>query len=74
MVLLALFVKSTPLKGMKMCNKMALSVYDLGQRWGVIPQWVYSNYKKIGLHGTKIGGHLRFLLSDVEEWEARNRR
>lgn len=52
-----------------MKNKIWLSVEELAERWGVLPGWVYSNHKKIKVPSRKFGGHLRFLLSDVEFWE-----
>lgn len=69
MYLLALFVKYLRVKGSCMNNKIWLSVEELAARWGVLPRWVYSNHKKIGLPSRKIGGHLRFPLSEIEGWE-----
>ena len=45
-----------------------LSVADLATYLGVKPQWIYNNHRSLGIPARKIGGHLRFRLTDVDRW------
>lgn len=49
-----------------------LTLDDLANRWRVKGKWVYSNHRRLGLPRLPIGGHLRFPLEGIEEWERRN--
>ncbi len=49
-----------------------LTVEQLAQRWQKSEQWIYSNYRRIGLKVLHIGQHLRFPLEEVMNWEERN--
>jgi hypothetical protein len=46
-----------------------LTVPQLGERWQKSEQYVYSNYKRLGLKALKIGQQIRFPLEEVEAWE-----
>lgn len=46
-----------------------LTVGQLAQRWQKSDQWIYSNYRRIGLKVLPIGQQLRFPLGEVEAWE-----
>jgi hypothetical protein len=49
-----------------------LTVEQLARRWQKSEQWIYSNYRRIGLKVLHIGQHLRFPLEEVINWEERN--
>ncbi len=46
-----------------------LTVGQLADRWQKSEQWIYSNYRRIGLKVLPIGQQLRFLVEEVEAWE-----
>jgi hypothetical protein len=46
-----------------------LTVPQLGERWQKTEQYVYSNYKRLGLKALRIGQQIRFPLEEVERWE-----
>lgn len=46
-----------------------LTVPQLGERWQKSEQYVYSNYKRLGLKALRIGQQIRFPLEEVEAWE-----
>ncbi len=46
-----------------------LTVRQLAERWQKSEQWIYNNYRRIGLKVLPIGQHLRFPIEGVEEWE-----
>lgn len=49
-----------------------LTVGQLARRWQKSEQWIYSNYRRIGLKALHIGQHLRFPVEEVLSWEERN--
>lgn len=49
-----------------------LDVEMLAMRWLVSKDWVYKNYRRIGVGYLNIGGHVRFPLREVESWESLN--
>ena len=49
-----------------------LTVFDLAERWKKPAQWIYSNWKYIGLNPIAIGKQLRFRLEDIVRWELDN--
>lgn len=46
-----------------------LTVEELSNRWKKSVQWIYSNYRRIGLKVLPVGQQLRFPLEEVESWE-----
>ena len=50
-------------------NSQYLTVGQLAERWQKSEQWIYSNYRRIGLKVLPIGQQLRFLVEEVEAWE-----
>jgi hypothetical protein len=46
-----------------------LTVGQLADRWQKSKQWIYSNYRRIGLKVLPLGQQLRFPLEEVELWE-----
>jgi hypothetical protein len=46
-----------------------LTVGQLADRWQKSEQWIYSNYRRIGLKVLPIGQQLRFPIGEVEAWE-----
>jgi hypothetical protein len=46
-----------------------LTVEELSDRWKKSVQWIYSNYRRIGLKVLPVGQQLRFPLEEVESWE-----
>jgi hypothetical protein len=46
-----------------------LTVGQLAERWQKSHQWIYSNYRRIGLKVLPIGQQLRFPLEVIESWE-----
>lgn len=45
-----------------------MSVEDLAAYLGVKKGWIYNNHRALRLPARRIGGHLRFRLSDVDRW------
>jgi predicted DNA-binding transcriptional regulator AlpA len=45
------------------------TVPQLADRWQKSDQWIYSNYRRIGLKVLKIGQQLRFPEQEVRRWE-----
>lgn len=52
-----------------MGEKVWLTVRELADRLDVPISWVYTNHRREGIPSRKFGGHLRFLLEDIERWE-----
>lgn len=50
-------------------NSQCLTVGQLAERWQKSEQWIYSNYRRIGLRVLPIGQQLRFPIREVESWE-----
>jgi hypothetical protein len=50
-------------------NSQCLTVGQLAERWQKSDQWIYSNYRRIGLKVLPIGQKLRFPIREVELWE-----
>jgi hypothetical protein len=50
-------------------NSQCLTVGQLAERWQKSDQWIYSNYRRIGLKVLPIGQQLRFPIKEVELWE-----
>lgn len=50
-------------------NSTFLTVKQLADRWRKSDQWIYSNYRRLGLKVLPIGQQLRFPLDVVEAWE-----
>jgi predicted DNA-binding transcriptional regulator AlpA len=46
-----------------------LTVGQLANRWQKSPQWIYSNYRRIGLKVLSLGQQLRFPIEEIEAWE-----
>jgi predicted DNA-binding transcriptional regulator AlpA len=46
-----------------------LTVGQLADRWQKSNQWIYSNYRRLGLRVLQIGQQLRFPLQEIEAWE-----
>lgn len=55
-------------------NQVNLTVPQLGERWQKSTQYVYSNYKRLGLKALRIGQQIRFPLEEVQAWEKSNLR
>jgi predicted DNA-binding transcriptional regulator AlpA len=55
-------------------SSQCLTVGQLAERWQKSDQWIYSNYRRIGLKVLPIGQQLRFPLGEVEAWELANLR
>jgi hypothetical protein len=51
-----------------------LTVGQLANRWQKSPQWIYSNYRKLGLRVLPLGQQLRFPIELIEAWEESNLR
>lgn len=49
-----------------------LTAEDLAARWKVGNNWVYANYRKLKVPYRKIGGNLRFKLTEIVTWEEGN--
>lgn len=54
-------------------SPVRLTVPQLAERWQKSRQWVYSNYRRLGLKALRIGQQVRFPLEEVEAWEEANR-
>ena len=50
-------------------GSQCLTVGQLADRWQKSKQWIYSNYRRIGLKVLPLGQQLRFPLAEVELWE-----
>jgi len=50
-------------------DSQCLTVGQLADRWQKSDQWIYSNYRRIGLRVLKIGQQLRFPEEEVRKWE-----
>lgn len=50
-------------------SSQCLTVGQLADRWQKSHQWIYSNYRRIGLKVLPIGQQLRFPLEVIESWE-----
>jgi hypothetical protein len=55
-------------------GSQCLTVGELAKRWKKSDQWIYSNYRRIGLKVLPIGQQLRFPIREVEAWEQSNLR
>jgi hypothetical protein len=45
------------------------TVPQLADRWQKSDQWIYSNYRRLGLKVLPIGQQLRFPEEEVRRWE-----
>jgi len=52
-----------------MYARVFLTAEELSDRWKKSVQWIYSNYRRIGLKVLPVGQQLRFPLEEVESWE-----
>ena len=50
-------------------GSQCLTVGQLAERWQKSNQWIYSNYRRIGLKVLPLGQQLRFPIEEVESWE-----
>jgi hypothetical protein len=50
-------------------GSQCLTVGQLAERWQKSDQWIYSNYRRIGLKVLPIGQQLRFPIEVIESWE-----
>ena len=50
-------------------GSQCLTVGELAKRWQKSDQWIYSNYRRIGLKVLPIGQQLRFPLDEIQAWE-----
>ena len=50
-----------------------LTVKDLALRWQKPEQWVYSNWRRIGLEPIALGQQLRFETNHIRDWEDKSR-
>jgi predicted DNA-binding transcriptional regulator AlpA len=50
-------------------NTSVLTVGQLADRWQKSKQWIYSNYRLLGLRVLPLGQQLRFPLDEIEAWE-----
>jgi predicted DNA-binding transcriptional regulator AlpA len=55
-------------------GSQCLTVGQLAERWQKSDQWIYSNYRRIGLKVLPIGQQLRFRIEEVEAWEQSHQR
>jgi predicted DNA-binding transcriptional regulator AlpA len=55
-------------------SSQCLTVVQLAERWQKSEQWIYSNYRRIGLKVLPIGQQLRFRIQEVEAWEQAHQR
>ena len=55
-------------------GSQCLTVGQLAERWQKSDQWIYSNYRRIGLKVLPIGQQLRFRIEEIEAWEQSNLR
>lgn len=55
-------------------GSQCLTVGQLAERWQKSDQWIYSNYRRIGLKVLPIGQQLRFRIEEVEAWEQSRQR
>jgi hypothetical protein len=46
-----------------------LTVIQLAERWQKSPQWIYSNYRRLGLRVLPLGQQIRFPLEVIVAWE-----
>ncbi len=52
-----------------MKSSQYLTAGQLADRWQKSGQWIYSNYRRIGLKVLPIGQQLRFPIEVIESWE-----
>ena len=52
----------------------SLTVGQLAIRWQKSPQWIYSNYRRLGLRVLPLGQQIRFPLNELESWEQKQMR
>jgi predicted DNA-binding transcriptional regulator AlpA len=45
------------------------TVPQLADRWQKSQQWIYSNYRRLGLKVLPLGQQLRFPEEEVRQWE-----
>ncbi|MGC4966040.1 helix-turn-helix domain-containing protein [Streptomyces globisporus] len=45
-----------------------MTVDELAEYLGKKPAWIYNNHRMLGLPSRKVGGSLRFRLSEVDRW------
>jgi excisionase family DNA binding protein len=45
-----------------------MTVDELAEYLGKKPAWIYNNHRALGIPSRKVGGSLRFRLSEVDRW------
>lgn len=45
-----------------------MTVDELAEYLGKKPAWIYNNHRTLGIPSRKVGGSLRFRLSEVDRW------
>jgi predicted DNA-binding transcriptional regulator AlpA len=50
-------------------GSQCLTVGQLAERWQKSHQWIYSNYRRLGLKVLPIGQQLRFPMEEILDWE-----
>ncbi|ARP72100.1 helix-turn-helix domain-containing protein [Streptomyces pluripotens] len=51
-----------------MQDKRLMTVNELADYLAVKPAWIYNNHRALGIPSRKVGGSLRFRLSEVDRW------
>ncbi|MFF5669775.1 helix-turn-helix domain-containing protein [Streptomyces hygroscopicus] len=51
-----------------MHHNRLMTVDELAEYLGKKPAWIYNNHRMLGLPSRKVGGSLRFRLSEVDRW------
>ncbi len=49
-------------------DKRLMTVNELADYLAVEPAWIYNNHRALGIPSRKVGGSLRFRLSEVDRW------
>ena len=49
-------------------DKRLMTVNELADYLAVKPAWIYNNHRALGIPSRKVGGSLRFRLSEVDRW------
>jgi excisionase family DNA binding protein len=45
-----------------------MTINELAEYLSVKPAWIYNNHRALGIPSRKVGGNLRFRLSEVDRW------
>ncbi|MEY6566621.1 helix-turn-helix domain-containing protein [Streptomyces sp. PGLac3x] len=51
-----------------MHDKRLMTVNELADYLAVKPAWIYNNHRALAIPSRKVGGSLRFRLSEVDRW------